>query len=395
MLAAKGDTPGHVEETTAHVFRIVKLIGAGRLSDLTADAVRRAIAAIRDSGRALRTCNAILRSVKTFVGWLAADRRVRYNDLDAVRGFNAETDRRRVRRDLEDDELARLIDAARIGPVRFGLSGEDRAMSYMVAAGTGFRRGELRSLTPASFQLDGNSPVVVVSAAYSKRRRGDCQPVHVDLARTLRPWLAGKAAGEPVLALPRKTAAMLRLDLRFARAKWLREASTPLERRKRRQSDFLTAVDEDGKVFDFHAFRHHYISRVVSSKASVKTCQELARHSTPSLTIGKYAHVRIHDLRAAVPSVPGTISTTPPESMALLATGTCDSLLHRCNKLDAKPCESMRPRAIGAQEAVMASDQNHSAFAGERDTLRHDATNYDSERDGVRTRNHRIDSPVL
>ena len=109
MLAAKGDAPGHVADATAHVVRIVKLIAAGRLSDLSADAVRRAIASIRDSGRALGTCNAILRSVKTFVGWLVADRRVRYNDLDVVRGFNAATDRRRVRRDLQDDELARLI----------------------------------------------------------------------------------------------------------------------------------------------------------------------------------------------------------------------------------------------------------------------------------------------
>ena len=36
-----------------------------------------------------------------------------------------------------------------------------------------------------------------------------------------------------------------------------------------------------------HAARHTYVSRVVESGASVKTCQELARHSDPTLTIGR------------------------------------------------------------------------------------------------------------
>jgi len=218
MLAAKGDGPDHVADATSHVFRIVKLIGAARLSDLTADGVRQAVASIRDSGRALGTCNAILRSVKTFVGWLVTDRRVRYNDLDVVRGFNAATDRRRVRRDLEDDELARLIDAAERGPAAFGMSGEDRAMLYRTAAGTGFRAGELRSLTPKSFDLAADEPSISVTASYSKRRRDDAQPIDRGLADTLRPWLAAQAVGEPVFALPDKTGAMLRGDLRLARA---------------------------------------------------------------------------------------------------------------------------------------------------------------------------------
>ena len=375
--------------------RVVKLIAASRMSELTADAVRKAIAGIRDSGRSVRTCNSILRSVKTFSGWLHDDRRTRHNDLKPLKGCNEATDRRRVRRDLQDDELSRLIAAAKIGPVCFGLSGQDRAISYMLAAGTGFRVGKIRSLTPKSFALAGDEPTISVTASYSKRRRDDVQPIDRGLADTLMPWLKGKAVDEPALALPDKAAAMLRGDLRLARARWLREAADPQERRERRQSDFLKPVDAEGRVFDFHGFRHHYISRIVSSGASLRVVRELARHSTPTLTIGRYSHVRIHDLRAAVPSVPGTISTTPPESMALLATGTCDSLLHRCNKLDAKPCESMRPRATGAHEAVMASDQNHSAFTSENATLSQDATNCENAPGRTRTCDRRIRNPLL
>jgi hypothetical protein len=75
-------------------------------------------------------------------------------------------------------------------------------------------------------------------------------------------------------------------------------------------------------IEDFHAVRGSYISHLVSSGASVKTCQVLARHSTPSLTIGIYAKASLHDIKGAVEGLPDldTRSTPKPETMA--ATGT-------------------------------------------------------------------------
>ena len=55
---------------------------------------------------------------------------------------------------------------------------------------------------------------------------------------------------------------------------------------------------------DFHSLRGYYISYLVSSGASVKTCQTLARHSTPSLTIGIYAKASLHDISGAVERLP-------------------------------------------------------------------------------------------
>ncbi len=63
--------------------------------------------------------------------------------------------------------------------------------------------------------------------------------------------------------------------------------------------------DRAGEVADFHSLRHTYISRLVAGNASVKVCQELARHSTPTLTTGRYAHARLHDLTGALDSLPG------------------------------------------------------------------------------------------
>ena len=157
--------------------------------------------------------------------WLVRDGRAATNKLAHLPGYNADTDRRRARRDLTVDELARLITAAERGSVwtwragmshnspTLGIDGPDRAMFYRLAAGTGFRASELRSLTLESFDLDGDVPTVTVRAGYSKRRRDDVQPIGPELAKLLRPWLAGKRSGATVFVLPEKTAAMCRSGL--------------------------------------------------------------------------------------------------------------------------------------------------------------------------------------
>lgn len=57
------------------------------------------------------------------------------------------------------------------------------------------------------------------------------------------------------------------------------------------------------------------------SRAPVKVIQSLARHSTPTLTLGIYAHVGLFDQTSALDALPGpTSSDSEPATMA--ATGT-------------------------------------------------------------------------
>jgi hypothetical protein len=76
-------------------------------------------------------------------------------------------------------------------------------------------------------------------------------------------------------------------------------------------------------VVDFLALRTAYITYLVASGASVKTCQTLARHSSPTLTIGIYAQASLHDISGAVEDLPD-LTETPPDSQpsVLVATGT-------------------------------------------------------------------------
>jgi integrase len=89
--------------------------------------------------------------------------------------LNVKVDRRHDRRALSADEFARLVEAAMFGPPVVCLPGHDRAMMYVLAAWTGYRKAEISSLTMRSIQLEAEPPTVTVAAAYSKRKRQDMQ----------------------------------------------------------------------------------------------------------------------------------------------------------------------------------------------------------------------------
>jgi len=259
--------------------------------------------------------------------------------------------RQHQRRALTDEELAWLVTTTEKGPVRLCMAGRDRAALYLTAVGTGFRAGELKSLTPQSFDLDGDPPTVTVEASYSKRRRRDVQPIRRDLAEYLRPILAAKPAGEPVFHVTDNVAETLRKDLADARAMWIKEAKTPdqrEEREERDRSDFLKDKDAGGRVADFHSLRHTYVTRVVRSGASVKVAQDLARHSTPTLTLGVYTHLSVHDHAAALAALP-CIATAGPRREWARATGTDDaaSAAHSAPEARSALSARRRPRTPG------------------------------------------------
>ena len=321
FLADKGNSPKHVTQTLRHIRWVIGKCEAKRVADLTGPTVQRAIGELRSgkNARSLGTCNSYLTSIKTLTRWLWHHKRTADDSLLGLAGFNEQADRRRVRRELSPEEIHWLLTTAEnYTRPEHVMPGPDRAMVYRVALGTGFRASELRRLTPESFNLDADPPTITV---FGKRQRTDVQPIRSDLAELLRPWLRGVAEGQRVFHhLPRNTARMLRSDLRAARSAWIDDGATDADKEAREDSDFLNYVDSAGGVADFHSTRHTYISGIVATGASVKTAQELARHSTPSLTIGRYSHTRLHDIKGALDALPTWSEQSEP--VALQATGT-------------------------------------------------------------------------
>ena len=62
--------------------------------------------------------------------------------------------------------------------------------------------------------------------------------------------------------------------------------------------------DREGRVADFHATRHTFISGIVAGNASIKVAQELARHSTSRLTVDRYCHTTTHEVVDALDALP-------------------------------------------------------------------------------------------
>ncbi len=356
-LAAKDNTDGHVKDTCRYVKLIIERCEAEGIRELTGAKVMNAVGDIRAGGVGARTANAYLQAVKSFTRWLWRERRTADDALAALSKYNEETDRRHIRRELTPEEMAYLLAFVQGYTHRnHAMPGPERAMLYRVALGTGFRRRELRSLTPASFDLDADPPTVTAAAGYSKRRRRDVQPIRRDLAELLRPWLADRPRDAQLFAkMPQHTAQMMQSDLTHARRQWISEATTDADREARERSDFLQWQDADGRVVDFHAQRHTYISGIVAGGASVKTAQTLARHSDPRLTIGRYSHARLHDLQGALDALPSTTPTeTDAQPQAMAATGTDDQTADSMgaqlgHQLNGKTCENRPDTASGGE----------------------------------------------
>jgi integrase len=340
-LRAAGNTAKHVRTVERHLRVILAAAGIERLSDLKSAAVLSAISAMRNpppvdgekkpkQPASLSTCNSHLRSMKGFSRWLWKQRLTPEDALLDLSLYNAATDRRHIRREMAAEEVHWLLDVTEQRTLpEHGAPGPTRAMCYRLAAATGFRASELRSLTTDSFDLDANPPTCTVEAGYSKRRKRDVQPLPEALVEPLRAWLAGFDPGEPVFGgIARDTARMLRSDLAAARSAWLKAAEQQPESVKEEMaaSDFLLYSDRQGHVADFHSLRVLFISRVVASGASVKEAQTLARHSTPVLTMNTYSRATLLDVAGAVEGLGDLLTKQPTrpekEAAAMRATGT-------------------------------------------------------------------------
>src|SRR5262249_50698710 len=144
----------------------------------------------------------------------------------------------------------------------------------------------LRSLTRDSFAVDAELPTVTVEAAYSKHRREDTLPLRPALVADLRPFLACKMPSVALFKIPtdrKKAARMFQADLAAAG---------------------IAYRDGSGRVADFHALRHTFITNLANGGVHPKTAQTLARHCTISLTMDRYSHTLREQEAEALAALP-------------------------------------------------------------------------------------------
>lgn len=64
--------------------------------------------------------------------------------------------------------------------------------------------------------------------------------------------------------------------------------------------------DESGRIVDFHALRHTFITNLATAGVHPKVAQSLARHSTITLTMDRYTHQYAGGEVEALKSLPPT-----------------------------------------------------------------------------------------
>ena len=346
-------------------LRIEKVIEGCEIrlvTDVEAQAVENYLAKRREDGTSKQTSNHYRQAMHQFCRWLMKRSLIKINPIAEIPKLNVETDRRHDRRPLGVDEFQRLIRAAETGNPVESIAGIDRAMMYILSAWTGYRRGEISSLTQASLELDQDPPHVTVAATYSKRRRKDAQVLHPEVVERLRAWLAVRVPTHETLLFPltkptsgfdRKTSKMMQRDLGVARKAWIAEADSDKERELREQSDFLQYRNDAGLFADFHANRHTFITNLARAGVSPKVTQTLARHSDIRLTMNVYTHTDMAERADAVAKLPSFQSPKPTASPVVDAT-----------------TEDPKKPMVNANSGK-SLQRHRSALVAEDDTLRH------------------------
>jgi len=285
-LKAKGDDRRHIRQTIAKLGRLVKEQGIRIIADIDVEKVTDFLTALRLGKGAVgpRTSNYYLVAIRGFVNWLVRVGRMNASPLAGIEPNRTEDEETRWPLSIED--MRTLLDVTASAATRFGMTGAERAILYRVAVETGYRAGELRSLTVASFDLNPTTPTVRLLAKDTKAKRGATLPLRPEMATLLRCYFANKlptALAFPNMPDSRRTADMIREDLREAR---------------------IAITNDLGASRDFHCLRHCCGTWLAAVGTNPKVIQTIMRHSTMRLTMDRYVHADREQTASALKKFP-------------------------------------------------------------------------------------------
>lgn len=319
------------------VTRVVKECGFRRLGGIARHEVECWLLKAEEADMAAGTRNEYLASMLAFCNWAVREKRMLSNPLAGIQKADCSSDRRRVRRALAVDEVAKLLRAARLRPVaelgrrsvplpeedrcgrsswtyepltaenfgachrraleklrdeperleRLSLLGQERALLYILAVSTGLRHKELAGLTIGRIHLDAvPRPYIDLSARDAKSGKGANLPLRLDVAAELRAYLAARRGDLPLEAKLFRRPPKIRVfdaDLRAAG---------------------IAKTDERGRVVDIHALRHTFGTHLSAAGVHPRTAMAAMRHSRIELTMNYYTDPVLLDVAGAVEALP-------------------------------------------------------------------------------------------
>ena len=245
----------------------------------------KALRQLQAAGRTGKTLSNIAETLRAFSLWCVKRGYLGANPVESMQRFD--TTPQKERRAMTLEEIHKLLDTAPLY----------RRLLYEVAFMSGLRANELRALTQDD--LDTSRCGLKLHAEWTKGRKPGFQPLPRALVGRLQMFaragtaedlytrhgtgrkLGSQRPQNPLLFVPTNTSRMIYADLDTAG---------------------IPRKTKDG-VADFHSCRVAYVTLVVEAGATVKEAQELARHSTPDLTMNVYSKSREERLAALAEKV--------------------------------------------------------------------------------------------
>ena len=267
----RGVAPKGVESKESILKWIMAETRASRLSDFTLESVERALASFWKSGRSPRTVNTRREVLRAFANWCRKTGRTESNSLEFLSKLDETRDRRRMRRPLTDEELARLLEVA---------DERGRRVWYLTAALAGLRRSELTRLTWGSIDIDAG----LLTIRDGKAKREDVVPLHPELLEAFK-------AGRPTEAK--------HTDRVFP------TAVTNLTRKLDFKRAGIDKPDAQGRIADLHALRATLGTRLARAGVAPQVAQRIMRHADYRTTLKHYTMLSLADTTSAMQLLPG------------------------------------------------------------------------------------------
>jgi len=347
----------HRKNVERHLSKVIGDCGFRLLGDITRTTMEKWMNQREADCMGARTRNMYRSAIVGFCNWCVETDRIAANPLVRLCKADEHADRRRTRRALTEDEIARLLKVARLRPVaelgrpsmrkppakRKGRStwykaeltfeildaayargrevladdpgrlaeldmlGRERELMYKTLVLTGLRKGELASLMIGQVYLDAQPPFAELLAKDEKAGRGAKIPLRADLVDDLRDYLAHRLKLEQALragqAVPMRPAAgskLFTVPRNFIKIfdRDLAAASIP----KR---------DERDRVVDIHALRHTFGTHLSKAGVAPRIAMAAMRHSSLDLTMNIYTDPVLLDVGAAIDSLPAFSAEEP------------------------------------------------------------------------------------
>ncbi|MBL6705873.1 MAG: tyrosine-type recombinase/integrase [Planctomycetaceae bacterium] len=344
-LKGRSGSQKHRSNVHACLERLAAECGFRKLSDLKVGRLEQWLLDAEQDGLGPRTRNRYRSAIVAFCGWCVSSERLLNNPLKSLPVANEKTDRRRLRRALNEAEIGKLFDAAERRPLLEAMTirrgrdagkplanvkphvrerlirlGRERRLIYLVLLSTGLRKAELQSVHVHQVILDSDWPGIELSPDDEKNSEGSFIPLRNDVADELRSWLADRRselAEQNRLKLDADPQAPLSAELLF-------HVPDSLDKVFNKDIELagIAKRDDRSRVVDIHALRTTFCSMLQKAGVAPRVAQEAMRHSDIRLTMATYTDPKLLDIAGAVESLPTITGSHQRAETVVLLTGT-------------------------------------------------------------------------